>query len=167
MRYLVALWALPLVLFWGWYFLSINDMNFGYVFLTRDVNHIIFKLYGDILGIDPATIPMMVAKACVFDGFLIGCIFAFRSRKAIIAWVRRKWSGHAEEPSASSTASLSSTPCNMNEAAAESMRVSRLRRDTSISISARSAATVDSLSSQNANGSSDMRAMLLTKARDA
>ena len=30
MRYLIALWAMPLALFWGWYFLSLNDINFGY-----------------------------------------------------------------------------------------------------------------------------------------
>ena len=56
------------MLFWGWFFLSLNDMNFGYVMLTRQVHDLVFQLYGDMLGIDPAIIPAMVARACVFDG---------------------------------------------------------------------------------------------------
>src|SRR5690606_15948831 len=63
--------------------------------------------------------------------------------------------------------SRSNTPCRMKAAAAESIRVSRFFRDTSISSSARSAATVESLSSQKAKGRSVRRAMLRTKARDA
>lgn len=86
MRYVLILWAVPLALFWGWFFLSFNDMHFGYVMLTRDVHDIVFGLYGDMLGIDPATIPMLVAKACVFDTLIIGAIYAFRRRREIAAW---------------------------------------------------------------------------------
>jgi hypothetical protein len=89
MRYLIALWASPLALFWGWYFLSLNDMNFGYVMLSRRLHDVVFQLYGEMLGIDPATIPTMVARACVFDSFLVGCIIAFRCRKGIAAWIRQ------------------------------------------------------------------------------
>ena len=32
MKYIVAIWAAPLVLFWGWFFLSLNDINFGSVY---------------------------------------------------------------------------------------------------------------------------------------
>src|SRR5262245_23140379 len=89
MRYLIALWAFPLALFWGWYFLSLNDMNFGYVMLSRRLHDLVFQLYGQMLGIDPATIPAMVARACIFDSFLVGGIIAFRYRKASGAWVRQ------------------------------------------------------------------------------
>jgi hypothetical protein len=89
MRYLIALWAFPLALFWGWYFLSLNDMNFGYVMLSRRLHDLVFQLYGQMLGIDPATIPAMVARACIFDTFLVGGIIAFRYRNAIAAWVRQ------------------------------------------------------------------------------
>ena len=71
MKYLFALWAAPLVLFWGWFFLSLNDINFGYVMLTRQVHDLVFQLYGDMLGIDPAIDPGMVAQACIFDTALI------------------------------------------------------------------------------------------------
>ena len=53
MRYLIALWAIPLALFWGWYFLSLNDMNFGYLMLSRRLHDFVFKLYGEMLGVDP------------------------------------------------------------------------------------------------------------------
>lgn len=86
MKYLLILWAAPLVLFWSWFFISFNDMHFGYVFLTRDVHDIVFDLYGQMLGIDPATIPALVAKACVFDSLIIGGIYAFRRRRELMAW---------------------------------------------------------------------------------
>jgi hypothetical protein len=88
MRTLFALWAAPLALFRGWFFLSLNDINFGYVMLSRQLHDLIFQLYGDMLGIDPALIPGMVAKACVFDGLLLMALWAFRRRRAIGGWIR-------------------------------------------------------------------------------
>lgn len=102
MRWLLFFWALPLSLFWGWYFLSLNNMHMGYVMLTRQAHDLVFELYGQTLGIDPAIIPGMVAKACVFDTFLLAGILAFRRRKAIAAWLRerRPAQGLASTPSA-------------------------------------------------------------------
>ncbi|MBL8584036.1 MAG: hypothetical protein JNL61_17655 [Rhizobiaceae bacterium] len=88
MRYIVALWALPLALFWGWFFLSLNDINFGYMILTRQMHDLVFDLYGQMLGIDPAIIPGLVAKACLFDTLIIVVIYAFRRRATILAWTR-------------------------------------------------------------------------------
>jgi len=90
MRTLFALWAGPLALFWGWFFLSLNDINFGYVMLSRQLHDFVFQLYGQMLGIDPAIIPGMVARACIFDGFLLMALWAFRRRRNIMAWVRRQ-----------------------------------------------------------------------------
>ena len=91
MKYLVAIWATPLLLFWGWFFLSLNDMNFGYVMLTRQVHDLVFQLYGDFLGVEPASIPAMVAQACIFDTGLIAAIWAFRRRRELAAWTRAGW----------------------------------------------------------------------------
>ncbi|ODT07922.1 MAG: hypothetical protein ABS58_05060 [Mesorhizobium sp. SCN 65-20] len=88
MRYIFALWATPLVLFWGWYFLSINDMNFGSVYMSRAFNLAIFDLYGEILGMDPATIPWMMGKAFIIDTLILLAIWAFRRRKVIAEKVR-------------------------------------------------------------------------------
>mgnify|MGYP001301482982 CR=1 FL=1 len=90
MRTLLLLWAAPLVLFWGWFFLSLNDISFGYVMLSRQLHDLVFKLYGDMLGIDPALIPGMVAKACIFDSLLVLAIWSFRRRRrhAVMAWLR-------------------------------------------------------------------------------
>jgi len=98
MRTLLALWFVPLVLFWSWYFLSLNDMNFGYVLLSRQLHDLVFELYGDLLGIDPAAIPGMVAKACVFDSFLIGAIVAWRRRRVIARWLRGPETERRPEP---------------------------------------------------------------------
>lgn len=89
MRYVLAVWALPLVLFWGWFGLSFYDVNFGYVMLTRQVHDLLFQLYGQMLGLDPKTIPWLIAKACIFDTLILLAIWAFRRRREIrAAWSR-------------------------------------------------------------------------------
>lgn len=103
MRYLIALWVSPLVLFWGWYFLSLNDINFGYLILSRRLHDLLFQLYGEMLGIDPTTIPGLLARACVFDSFLVAGLIAFRKRKAIVTWCRVQHSRYFGERSAPST----------------------------------------------------------------
>lgn len=96
MKYIFAAWAMPLVLFWGWYFLSLNDVHFGYVMLSRGVHDLVFQLYGEMLGIDPTIIPGLVARACVLDSLLIGAIWAFRRRREIALWARRIRGRYAE-----------------------------------------------------------------------
>lgn len=91
MKYLFGAWAAPLVIFWGWYFISLNDLNFGYVMLTRQAHDLVFQLYGEMIGIDPQIIPGMVAKACVVDTLLIGALWAFRRRRNIAAWLRQRY----------------------------------------------------------------------------
>ncbi|MBZ9700751.1 MULTISPECIES: DUF6105 family protein [unclassified Mesorhizobium] len=88
MRYIFALWAAPMALFWGWFYLSLNDMNFGYVMLSRQLHDFVFQLYGQMLGIDPTIIPGMVGRACIFDGLLLLAIWAFRRRREIIGGIR-------------------------------------------------------------------------------
>lgn len=97
MKWIVVMWASPLALFWGWYFLSLHDVNFGYIMLTRQVHDLIFQLYGEMLGIDPTTIPMLIAEACVLDSAVIGAIYAFRRRKEIAAWFRSVRSRYLDE----------------------------------------------------------------------
>jgi hypothetical protein len=93
MRYVLALWALPLALFWGWYFLSLNDINFGYVIFSRQVHDFVFRVYGHLLGIDPAAIPGLIMRACAFDTLIIGGIWAFRRRRDIARWWRARREG--------------------------------------------------------------------------
>jgi hypothetical protein len=86
MRYLFWLWFLPLSLFWGWFGLSYHDLNFGMLFLSRDLHDMVFQIYGSLLGLDPASIPIMFLKACIFDTFLIFGIVAYRKRRQIRQW---------------------------------------------------------------------------------
>lgn len=99
MRYVIAVWALPLVIFWGWFGLSYFDINFGYVMLTRQVHDLLFDLYAQMLGIEAATIPWLVAKACIFDTLFILAIFAFRRRKQIAARFRALRERYSDAPS--------------------------------------------------------------------
>lgn len=89
MRYILIFWAVPMGLFWGWYYLSYHDINFGLIFLSRAVHDFAFSFYGNLLGIDPTTIGPMALRASIIDTALIFAIFAFRRRRQIIAW----WKG--------------------------------------------------------------------------
>ena len=86
MRYILLFWAVPMGLFWGWFYLSYHDINFGLTFLSRPVHDFAFGFYGNLLGIDPQTIPPLVARACVVDSAVIFAIYAFRKRREIMAW---------------------------------------------------------------------------------
>jgi hypothetical protein len=88
MKYIIAIWAAPLVIFWGWFFLSLHDLNFGSVYFSRALHDLVFKLYGDMLGIDPATIPGLIAEACVFDTALLLAIWALRRRRELAEFLR-------------------------------------------------------------------------------
>jgi hypothetical protein len=100
MRYLLLFWALPMGLFWGWYYLSYNDMNFGLLMFSRPVHDYAFGFYADLLGIDPQTIPPLVARACVVDTGLILAIFAFRRRASIMRSLRAARERYLAAPSA-------------------------------------------------------------------
>ncbi len=90
MRALLIFWAAPLGFFWGWYFLSLNNLNFGTTFFSRELHDLVFIIYGDVLGVDPDTIPALAARACVVDTLLIMAIFAFRKRATIKQWWQAK-----------------------------------------------------------------------------
>jgi Family of unknown function (DUF6105) len=87
MRYILIFWALPMGFIWGWYFLSLNDISMGTHFFSRDLHDLVFAIYGNILGVDPASIPALLARTCLMDTALIFSILAFRKRKAIKAWI--------------------------------------------------------------------------------
>jgi hypothetical protein len=98
MRYVLAIWALPLLIFWGWFGLSYHDINFGYVMLTRQVHDLIFQLYGEMLGLDPRTIPWLIFKACILDTLILLAIWAFRRRREIVAAWRRWRDDQSDAP---------------------------------------------------------------------
>lgn len=85
MRTIVLMWAVPLTAFWGWFFLSANDINFGQLLLSRRMHEFVFEVYGAVLGVDPSEVPWMAAKACAFDSLIVLSLCAFKSRKAIAA----------------------------------------------------------------------------------
>ena len=103
MKYVFAAWATPLVFFWGWYFLSLNDVNFGSIYLSRRLHDLVFEIYGNVLGIDPKMIPAMIAHACVVDTAILVALWAFRRRRGIAAWARSRYEQYfpaESEPSA-------------------------------------------------------------------
>lgn len=101
MKYILIFWGLPMGLFWGWYYLSYNDMHFGYLMLSRLLHDHVFEVYGQILGVDPASIMPLVIRACIVDTVLIFAIFAFRRRQQIRSWALRRYERHLARAEAS------------------------------------------------------------------
>jgi hypothetical protein len=110
MKWFIILWAGPVALLGSWYGLSYYDMSFGFFMLTRQTHDLVFQVYGNILGIPPETIPPLVARAIAFDSLVVFAIIAFRKRKAIAAWWRRRQSARDELAAVRSDESLSSAP---------------------------------------------------------
>ena len=99
MRVLLWVWFTPLVLFWAWYGLAVNDA--GLIFFSRVMHDTVFAIYGNMLGVDPQLVPGWIAKACVVDSVLVLGLYAFARRTRLRAW----WQGRAQ-----SATSLSSAP---------------------------------------------------------
>ncbi|MCX8998890.1 DUF6105 family protein [Rhizobiaceae bacterium BDR2-2] len=111
MKWFLFLWAGPVALLLGWYFLSLNDMSFGIFMLTRQAHDLVFQIYGNMLGIDPALLPPMVLRAIAVDSLLVLALLAFRRRKRIAAWWRERQASSASERAALSIEdNLSSAP---------------------------------------------------------
>ena len=88
MRTLLTLWLAPMVVFWGWHFLSLADV--GGIIFSRELHDRVYMIYGTLLGIDPDVIPGMVARALVFDSTILFAFIAFRRRRVIAEWWRRR-----------------------------------------------------------------------------
>lgn len=101
MKVFLILWIMPIILLGGWYGLSYYDLNFGFRILTRDLHDLVFAVYGNLLGIPPEEIPVLVLKAIIFDSFLVlGFIVIKRRRKQIWAAIHRAfgWERGAGSP---------------------------------------------------------------------
>ncbi|GGF79566.1 MULTISPECIES: DUF6105 family protein [Rhizobium] len=110
MKWFLILWAGPVALLSSWYGLSYYDMSFGFFMLTRHTHDLVFEVYGNILGIPPETIPPLVARAIAFDSLIVFAIIAFRKRKAIAAWWRKRQSSKEDVVAVRRDESLSSAP---------------------------------------------------------
>lgn len=90
MRIVLLLWGFPIVFFWGWYFLSLNDMNFGMFFLSKPFHDHLFNIYGKILHMDAANVPAALAWIFFVDTLIVLAI-------ALIGKYRRFWWPHVKQ----------------------------------------------------------------------
>lgn len=88
-RYLLIFWGLPLGSFWGWYTLSYFNAGLGTIYLTRNFHDLYFELAGNILGVPPEAVPLIIAKVCVVDTLVIFGIAAIGKRHSIAGLIRR------------------------------------------------------------------------------
>ncbi len=154
-RALLLLWALPILLFGVWYGLSANDINFGTLMFSRELHDYIFTIYGNLLGIEPEAMPSFLLKAIITDSAIVLSFVAWRKRSvwwpSVSPYARpvfQKIYAPFQPFFARISRSLSSSPWSMKLAATWSIFAALFRRDKSASSIARSAATVESRSSQ-------------------
>lgn len=155
LRALFLLWALPIILFGIWYGLSVNDYSFGTIMFSRALHDHVFALYAGVLGVEPETLPPMILNALITDTFIVFGIIAFRKRSfwwpSVAPHVMptiNKLTAPFQPAFERISDNLSNNPWSMKLAATWSIFAALFRRDRSASSMARSAATVDSRSSQ-------------------
>lgn len=78
MRVILILWAIPVVLFWGWYGLSAYNINFGFFFLSRGFHDHIFQIYGNILQMPAEDVPVALAWIFGVDSLIVFGVAALR-----------------------------------------------------------------------------------------
>ncbi len=71
--------------------------------LSRQVHDLVFQIYGNMLGVEPAKIPAMVASACAFDSLLVMGIAAFRWRKHWLPQTKEIFSSYWNDDSGRET----------------------------------------------------------------
>lgn len=91
-RFLVALWLSPIVLFAAWVSLSSLDWHMGFAFMTRDMHDRIFAAYAMVFGIEREAILGMIRNALLLDAAVLALIVAWQRR----APIRRAWAGLRE-----------------------------------------------------------------------
>jgi hypothetical protein len=106
MRTFLLLFFVPMVTFWGWYLMSAADV--GYVMFSREMHEYVFFTYGQMMGIEPELLPPMIVRACIFDTFIVLGIWAFRRRREIAAWWRKRQASVVIDPVARRYAEVSS-----------------------------------------------------------
>lgn len=110
MKWFLVFWGGPILFLGSWYWLSLHDMSFGFFMLTREAHDLVFRVYGNVLGIPPETIPPLVMRAIVVDTIVLYSIILFRRRKKIVAWWRRRQASSSPRNALSRDESLSSAP---------------------------------------------------------
>lgn len=110
MKWFLLFWGGPIVLLGAWYSLSYYDMNFGFFMLRRETHDLVFRIYGNVLGLPPEILPAMVAKAVVVDSLVLFSIIAFRKRRIIYAWWQGRRASASGNQARISDESLSSAP---------------------------------------------------------
>lgn len=108
MRWFLGLWFVPISFLVLWFTLAANDINLGTFFFSRAMYDLVFAMYGEVLGIPPADLPPMVARALVLDSAIVLALYVFRRRRPIAAWVRGRYERSVSP--ARRTDSLSSAP---------------------------------------------------------
>ena len=90
MRTWLKIWSIPIIFLVAWFVLSKNDWNFGTYIFSRAMHDEFFRIYAGILGVEVDALPGLALKAAIFDSWIIGVFIAYRKRKVLFPYLRRK-----------------------------------------------------------------------------
>ncbi|WP_162652261.1 DUF6105 family protein [Lentilitoribacter sp. Alg239-R112] len=86
LKYLLIFWGVPVGAVAAWYYLSINDINFGLLMFSRVFNDAVFDIYGNILGMDAQAVRDLLIRTFVIDTLFIAAIIYFKPFRRIKEW---------------------------------------------------------------------------------
>ena len=92
MRTWLKIWSVPIIFLVAWFVLSKNDWNFGTYLFSREMHDEFFRVYAEILGVEVDALPGLALKAAIFDSWIIVAFIAYRKRKVLFPYLRRKGS---------------------------------------------------------------------------
>jgi Family of unknown function (DUF6105) len=90
MRKFITFWLVTVGGLTTWLFLSSNDYSFGLPMFSRVAHDMVFNLYAEVLGVDPAILPPLVYRAMFVDTLIVAGLIALAKRKSILAWWRAR-----------------------------------------------------------------------------
>lgn len=78
MRAILFIWVAPVAFLVVWFVLAANDWNMGTIMFSRANYDLVLSLYANLLGIEPHSVPTMIAKIAAFDLALVAAFFGWR-----------------------------------------------------------------------------------------
>ena len=86
MKYLIIFWGIPVGLLSLWHVLSMNDLNFGLFFLSREFNDTYFGIYSKITGVEVDAIRASLPRILLIDTVFVFAVVYFKPFSRLRNW---------------------------------------------------------------------------------
>ena len=86
LKYLIVFWGIPVGLLAVWHVLSMNDINFGLFFLSREFNDTYFGIYSQITGVEVDAIRASLPRILLVDTVFVFAVVYFKPFSRLRNW---------------------------------------------------------------------------------